>query len=58
MGVNSFLKFAKPSDWIVGLPDGAEHGDAVETERANLRQTGRGDSAERKHSGAAFIRCA
>jgi hypothetical protein len=58
MGVNSVLKFGKCSDGIVGLPDGAEHSDAVETESANLRETRSGDTAKREHGSAALIRCA
>jgi hypothetical protein len=58
MGVNCVLKFAKCRDWIVGLPNGPKHRDAVEAELANLRQAAGGDAAERKHGGAAFARCA
>jgi hypothetical protein len=58
MGVNSVLYFAKCCGGIVGLPDGPKHGDAIKTELTNLRETGGGDTAEREHGGAAFIRCA
>jgi hypothetical protein len=51
------LYFAKCSDRIGGLPDGAKHGDAVKTEGASLRQTFGRDTTEREHGGAAFIRC-
>ena len=53
----SASQFDKCSDRIVGLPDGTEHGDAVETKGANLRQTPGSDTAQREHGGSAFIRC-